>query len=239
MSINDKLITIIQRSYDDERNYLASMTDEERQATGILSKWSPKDNLAHVAAWKLYMADWLATALRGEKPVGYGDLDQANEKLFEEYQNSEWPEVIKLIEQAQREIVAGIQEMREEDLLDPHRYKSLNGRPLWQHIIVYTQHHSTDHVSHLYRDRGDVATAQQVQERGAQDELSLDNTPDYRGTVLYNHACLYALAGEKERAITNLRQAFELSPKLVDWSRKDSDLDSIRESASYQELISS
>jgi hypothetical protein len=33
MIINDKLVTIIQRSYDDEQSYPASMTDEERDAT--------------------------------------------------------------------------------------------------------------------------------------------------------------------------------------------------------------
>lgn len=56
---------------------------------------------------------------------------------------------------------------------------------------------------------------------------------------LYNLACVEALAGRREDAITHLRAAFEAtsSDRLRNIAREDSDLDSIRDDAAVQELL--
>jgi len=54
---------------------------------------------------------------------------------------------------------------------------------------------------------------------------------------LYNLACHYALAGEKDKAITTLGQAFHLNPGLIEWSTHDSDLDSVRNEPAFQSLV--
>ena len=46
--------------------------------------------------------------------------------------------------------------------------------------------------------------------------------------VLYNTACIEALAGEHEAALEHLRHSAELDPRVVDWAQSDSDLDPIR-----------
>ena len=55
----------------------------------------------------------------------------------------------------------------------------------------------------------------------------------------YNAACLLALAGERERAVEELRQAVELDPaKARHWADGDEDLDAIRADPAVRELLS-
>ena len=57
---------------------------------------------------------------------------------------------------------------------------------------------------------------------------AFDNSPTWHGVVQYNLACQYALLGQPESAIHALRQALQLNPDLLEWSKQDPDLDSIR-----------
>jgi tetratricopeptide (TPR) repeat protein len=55
-----------------------------------------------------------------------------------------------------------------------------------------------------------------------------DNT-----NVLYNTACIEALAGEHEAALEHLRRAAELQPSVSEWAKSDSDLDPIRDAPGF------
>ena len=65
---------------------------------------------------------------------------------------------------------------------------------------------------------------------------ALDHSPGWMGTVHYNLACSYALLGQKDDAIAELRQALALTPQLIEWAREDPDLDSLRDEAAYKAL---
>jgi hypothetical protein len=56
--------------------------------------------------------------------------------------------------------------------------------------------------------------------------------------VRYNLACHYALSGQKERAISGLREALTLNPDLTEWSKQDPDFVPLRQEAGYQALYS-
>jgi hypothetical protein len=64
----------------------------------------------------------------------------------------------------------------------------------------------------------------------------LDNSPDWQGTIRYNLACSYSLVGEKEKAISELREALKMNPALTEWSQQDPDFEPIGEEAEYQAL---
>jgi hypothetical protein len=49
-------------------------------------------------------------------------------------------------------------------------------------------------------------------------------------------ACHYALTGQAENAITNLREALALNEGMIEWSRQDPDLKSLHELEAYQAL---
>jgi len=55
----------------------------------------------------------------------------------------------------------------------------------------------------------------------------------------YNHACLQAICGNTERAIELLEIALKNKQTIIDWVRRDPDLDFIRGEARFQALIAS
>jgi TolB-like protein/Tfp pilus assembly protein PilF len=67
-------------------------------------------------------------------------------------------------------------------------------------------------------------------------ERALAIDPD-DGGVRYNVACLYALEGEPEKAITCLEDALRRGFANKDWIAQDPDLESIRDDARFQALI--
>ncbi|MFA5654919.1 MAG: hypothetical protein WDA72_12500, partial [Desulfomonilia bacterium] len=55
--------------------------------------------------------------------------------------------------------------------------------------------------------------------------------------VPYNIACLYARHGKPDEAVLWLRQAIDKGLDDMDLIRKDPDLENIRETAFYRELV--
>lgn len=49
-------------------------------------------------------------------------------------------------------------------------------------------------------------------------------------------ACIYALAGKSDRALSLLGESLKLEPSLTDWSKQDADLVSLRELPAYKAL---
>ena len=70
--LGDKLISLLDYCYEYEKQYLATLTDEERTATGAADDWAPKDVLAHVAHWDVQAAKELVDPATYEPP-DYGD----------------------------------------------------------------------------------------------------------------------------------------------------------------------
>ena len=48
--------------------------------------------------------------------------------------------------------------------------------------------------------------------------------PEQYGQARYNLACFYALSGQTELALSELREALRLRPSLIEWSQQDPDL---------------
>jgi quercetin dioxygenase-like cupin family protein len=55
--------------------------------------------------------------------------------------------------------------------------------------------------------------------------------------LLYNLACLEAVQGDPEAAMTSLRRAATLAPRVLEWARKDDDLASLRGQKEFEELL--
>lgn len=55
--------------------------------------------------------------------------------------------------------------------------------------------------------------------------------------LTYDLACVEALAGDREAALEHLGQAFE-SPRLREWAKQDTDLDSLRDDPRFTALVS-
>jgi quercetin dioxygenase-like cupin family protein len=55
--------------------------------------------------------------------------------------------------------------------------------------------------------------------------------------LLYNLACLEAVQGDPEAAMTCLRRAATLAPRVLEWAREDEDLASLRGQKEFEELL--
>lgn len=64
----------------------------------------------------------------------------------------------------------------------------------------------------------------------------LERYPD-NPSVLYTLACFESLAGDPDSALEHLRQAAMQEPKIAEWARNDSDLDSIRDDARFESAV--
>jgi mannose-6-phosphate isomerase-like protein (cupin superfamily) len=60
--------------------------------------------------------------------------------------------------------------------------------------------------------------------------------PPYGG-LYYNTACFEARAGRLDAAITHLRRAIELSPRLAESARADDDLAALRDKPAFGEIV--
>ncbi len=237
MGIKEKLVEILQRTREEEERFIAGVSDEERAAVGTLEAWAIKDTIAHLAEWRLRAGQRLAAARQGKTPPTFeGEIADLNAAIFEQYREQSWVEVTGALERAHQEMVAHVEALSEEDLVDTERFPWQEGRPLWRTVAGNGCMHPVLHLVELYLKRGERDHAVEVQEEMTLLLAALDDSATWQGITTYNLACVYALAGEKERAIEKVGDALHLNPDLAEWSKEDPDLASIREEPGYQAL---
>ena len=140
-------------------------------------------------------------------------------------------------------IDTGIQRMREatallseNDLQRNDFYPWEEGLPLWRSIVSDIYTHPVIHLADWHIKRGNPARAAEMYQEMTGRLTSLDDSPEWQGTIRYNNACSFSLLGDKETAINELREALKLNPGLTDWSQKDPDFEPIRSEAEYKAL---
>ncbi len=108
--------------------------------------------------------------------------------------------------------------------------------PVWRSIADTTCIHPLVHLSENTVERGDARHAVQLQKNALPVLAEIDDSPQWRGNLVYNLACQYALAGDSLNAIIQLGEALRQRPDLAEWSQQDSDLESLRSHPAYQAL---
>ena len=231
------LISLLKKARTEERDFWDDLSEAERSAQGTPDHWSPKDVMAHIVVANDRLAADLEAAARGETPPErIDDFNEANRQVFEANRERTWVDLGAYEETVFARLMAAVGALTEEELDDPGRFEWTDGRALWWRVGFTAYYHVLDHVSDLYLERGEADLAQAVQERIAEEMGTLDDSDRWQGTVTYNLACFYALNGQAGPALERLRQAFRLNPGLIDWSKEDSDLDSLRELPEFQVL---
>ena len=114
-------------------------------------------------------------------------------------------------------------------------------------LFAHAQTPTTDAAFREYYQRRDAeATALYGQKQYAKAaaihaELAanpaLARMEDAAAHVLYNLACEYSLAGEKDQAVNTLREAIATGTVSAQTIRQDSDFDAIRKDPAYQKLL--
>jgi len=236
MKLKNKLPPLLESIYQREQAFIEGLPDDERAAIGTAEAWAAKDVIAHIAFWKGHMAENLAAVSQGKEPTGTNDFEQVNQEVFEQHRHDSWEDVRVFAERAHHALLESIDALGDDDLESTDFFPWQQDAPVWRSVVGngYTHpiFHLVDH--HLKHGRKELAT--ELAEELAEALLQFDDSPDWQGNTRYNLACHYALAGQKAKAIQELGPALELNPGLVEWSKQDSDLDSLRDDPAYQAL---
>ena len=230
------LLDLADISYKEQKRYLAGLSDDEQSAEGEVEAWSPKDTVAHVAHWDFITMSDLADPDNHE-PSRDEDFNKTNARIWERYKDWSWEEIEALIESTHEDLMKHLRRIKEEEISDPDRYEWTNGRPLWRSVAFTTFYHALQHVAVLYAGKGDLEYANQLQEHAAEMQMRLSDSNDWRGSVLYNLGCHYAMTGQEDAALAKIEAGIELYPVLRSWAPDDPDLASLHEKTAFLNLI--
>ena len=239
MTLKERLIALLELAYQEEQRLCVSLDENEKSETGKLEQWSAKDIMSHIVYWKEYMVRNITASLRGESPDARGDVDTINKEVFEANKNNSWDDTLMRLDRVYESAITCVRSVPDDKLIDTNTLPWQEGRPLWRIITGTGYQHPIIHLAEYYFRRGDNDYAVKLNERAADLTRELSDKPDWLGIVKYNLACCYALAGQHERVINELREALKLNPGLREWSKEDSDLAAIREYDSYKSLYES
>ncbi len=235
-SVKPQLFDLLNRARADEVAFVASLTDAERDTKGALDHWSAKDLVAHLTFWRVIIREQLLAVQRGETPPSLGNFLELNDRTFEANRHRTWAEVLDDSQRAFDALVAKVKEMTDDELTDPQRYEWRKGEPLWTNVRGNAYDHPETHIAQFYFDRGDKTRAMGMERALTETITRLDPSPRTRGTAIYNLGCFLALNGEPAQAIALVRESFALRPDLVEWSKQDSDLNSLRDLPDFKAL---
>ncbi|KPV49621.1 hypothetical protein SE17_31580 [Kouleothrix aurantiaca] len=231
------LLALVDRAYAAQNAWIASLSDAERELVGTPERWSAKDMLAHVTFWQQVMIDRLNMVGRGETPTLFGDFQPVNERVFAERNALPWQQVL---DEAAAAYAAASEHVRTFDtatLTERDRFAWNHNEPLVSNVLSNSYWHPLEHAARFSIERGDSAGAIALMDDAIVNQAALAVFPHDRATALFNLACLYATNGLPAQALALLPESLALRPDLIEWSKQDSDLDSIRDTPEFQDFI--
>ena len=228
------ILDLVKNTYSDLMDLVASLSPQEKTAQGSLKLWSAKDMVAHLNFWERHFINQLDKMVKDEKIPMAGDyLDQVNDGVLYEHMDQTLKDALSEYKQIHVELLSKYEVFTAEDLSDPKKFTWLEGRPMSDRILGNSVWHPQSHIADFFVKRSMLEKATQMQE-SLTDKLK--GFPTWGPTAAYNLACFYALNGMAEKAIPFLKKAFKQRPDLMDWSKQDSDLNSLRELPEFKAL---
>jgi tetratricopeptide (TPR) repeat protein len=235
MDKKSKLLNLLFIAYQEERQFIARLSDKERNEQGTMDRWSAKDTIAHNASWKQRRAEQI-TAPDNEALTGFRDFEYLNAQTFEMNRQLAWEDILENAREAYEFLSERVEALSEQDLNNPDRYPWLNGRPAWRTVAISGYYHPLSHVAAYLHERGQVAQASDMHDTMAERLQELDEDAEWGGIAQYNLACFYATTSRPQQAIQHLTSALRLNPGLVEWARQDTDLSILHGEPEYKEL---
>ncbi len=231
--LKPRLIQLLDMSRLFQQRLLADLSPAERSASGTWEEWSIKDELAHVIAWQLNTLARIAALMHAEPMPDFDDNEAINRAIYQTNRDRTLADILADGHQVLADFDKIIESYSDEELDQPARFGVQQKHSLAEMIIGNGFEHPVLHYSNYYLHRGDLAKAAEIQETSV---AALRDMPAWYGAARYNLACFYALSGQIDRALAELREALRLRPDLRDWSKQDADLTALRAYMAYQAL---
>lgn len=187
--------------------------------------WNPKDFQAHLTAWKARQADRFAAMREGRElppPMDDTEEDAINAELRSTRVDWDWAAIVEEADAVAERLSL---ELRKSDPEVIRASDRLMSGTFGNGVL-----HTLTHLRWLLEagvplDRARVAAFEDEALR----VVSVAAIPEKgRAVGLYDIACYHALSGSPDIARNLLRDAFRMDPELVEYSRTDEELQSIR-----------
>ena len=235
MTMKEHLQQLLGHSRETEREFLASLTLDDRAEQGTYERWSARDTLAHTNYWQGFHSQQADAWARGAPIDSAPQFDQTNRKVYDRFSMLDWDAIEALAGQAHDKMAATLKRLEEEQITGAAT--GIDAQPFWQYSLSSFYTHKLLHYSDFYLKRGRTAEASKLWSVWAERVAPLDEGAEWQGSVHYNAACSLALAGEREAALASLGRALVLRPGLRSWSRRDSDLALLHDDPRYHEMF--
>ena len=236
-----RLAALLRQGHADERAIGDMLTPEERERTGTVDAWVPKEIIVHNAYWREREIERAEARLRGETQPSFAEYLRMNAESFADLATHSWDQAVTRSQRATEDLIAAIERLPDSALVATVGATDGSDGPeevvLLASIISSGYQHPEEHLAEIAAARGDQEKAAAIQRRILDDVVALDAGAEVTATVRYNLACALAAHGPRAEVITLLRQSFADSPRLLALSRQDTDLDPIRDDPDFQALI--
>jgi len=237
MGMKSDLEKLLSRGHQFEGEFVRDLTDEERNNPGSFETWSPRDVLVHSIFWKNHTAHNLEKIRSGAAPEWIREYHEQNAAIYKEHASDSWEMVLDFSEAAQEYLLNEVALLSEEVMPDTEYMQQEQKQPAWQHILGAGYTHVLMHLADYWIKHNQEGRARRAYAEMSRELIKLDDSPVWQGTILYNQACIEALAGSTGKALELLEQALPLHPGLRDWSQQDTDLVSLHELPEFRELV--
>lgn len=229
----DFLVNLMREAKLELDQLTANLTDNDRNAAGKSDHWATKDIIAHLGTWQSRQLDSIEKIEKEGKLPDWGEIDQANLDIYLENANRTWSEVWEQLEHACQALLDRMEEVDEEIFKTPIGKSSTYGQVLLGNTFV----HWLDHMIQWYLEHNDQENGERLLDLEMRGLLGYDSSPRTQGAAKYNQACFFAKTCQYEKAVSLLREAFQLRPNLMEWSREDSDLVTLHGYPDYEKLF--
>lgn len=238
-AFRSRLAALLRQGHAEERAFGDLLTPEERERTGTVDAWAPKEIIGHLAYWRERETERAVARTRGETQPSFADYLRMNTESFADLASHSWEQAIARSQRATEDLIAAIERLPDSTLVETARTPGEPGPGavvLVTTIISNGYQHPLEHLAGIADARGDHETAIAIRRRMLDGVVALDAGADVTATVRYNLACALAANGPRADVIALLRQAFADSLRLIAWSRQDTDLDPLRDDPDFQAL---
>lgn len=220
------ILNLLRAGHQNEVAWEQELTQTERDAIGTRQLWSARDHLVHRNFGRQNLIRVLTAILQHqEAPPREKVNDEVNAEVFAEQRLRPWSELHAESEQVYADLIALIEQISEDDLMDTHRFTAVvpQGRPMYAAFLGYWYEHGQEHIVQYYSDRNNLPRAIALREQCANRVLEAE-LPDrewVNGWFLYNLATFYAEFHYLEQAAARLQEAVNFYPRNQEIAKSD------------------
>ncbi len=139
---------------------LAGLSEQDMTQPGVMSEWSVKDILGHIAMWESRLVTTVFTAEHGATPQMFrtpAEVDKANAESDAEQRSRPLERVLSDFHAVHTQLLKRLGTLAERDLTDPRRWKWMEGEPLEKLVASDTFEHYAEHRPAIEAWRGQRA----------------------------------------------------------------------------------